>query len=185
MKRSAVAQRGFSESYLKNYGSSKKERMELFAQFDGFPQTKAKIKEMKDGFEAQNEVYYQEFMQMNENLLYNMTSSGELELWTFDGTNSLSRSFVFPDLLEIRRFFFEFTDLCESWDHHASVVLTHNRIDISLTSHFNDNQISHLDLQIARGINNLYKKHLPRYERLLAERGEELALEEGKNGDQK
>lgn len=78
----------------------------------------------------------------------------ELPGWEF-GTDTISRAYSFGSFREAMSFMVRVGFEAESMDHHPEINNVYSRVNITLNTHDAGNQVTELDLELARRINQL------------------------------
>lgn len=79
------------------------------------------------------------------------TALAELPGWTLAGT-ALQKDFVFAHFREAISFLVRLSFEAEALNHHPEIQNVYNRVSLRLTTHDAGNQVTDLDLALARAI---------------------------------
>ncbi|HEY4669507.1 MAG TPA: 4a-hydroxytetrahydrobiopterin dehydratase [Tepidiformaceae bacterium] len=81
-------------------------------------------------------------------------AAANLEGWTAEGNDRLSRSFKFKDHIEAMGFVTRVAMAAEVMDHHPDLRIVYNNVEIHLSSH-DAGGVTDRDIRLAARINEL------------------------------
>jgi 4a-hydroxytetrahydrobiopterin dehydratase len=87
----------------------------------------------------------------------NLIPSWKIEKINLDSPDSLQRNFTFIDFKTALEFTNIVGDLSDTLNHHPDILLSWGKLNISIHTH-SINGISELDVELARRIDNSFKK---------------------------
>ena len=104
-----------------------------------------------------NEQCKAEQKEMNNNIIENIANRGGTEGWDVDEF-SMTKSFEFGSFEECQAFVMRVAKDAEDKDHHPEWSLADGgkTVNVKLTSHFANNTVTRLDVQLAEDMNNAY-----------------------------
>ena len=113
--------------------------------------------QLQEKYAAFNEQCKAEQKEMNNNIIENIANRGGTEGWDVDDY-SMRKNFEFDSFEECQAFVMRVAKDAEEKDHHPEWSLSNGgkTVNVKLTSHFANNTVTRLDVQLAEDMNNAF-----------------------------
>ena len=115
--------------------------------------------QLLEKYAAFNEQCKAEQKEMNNNIIENIANRGGTEGWDVDDY-SMRKNFEFDSFEECQAFVMRVAKDAETKDHHPEWSLSNagKTVNVKLTSHFANNTVTRLDVQLAEDMNNAFSE---------------------------